>query len=89
MRFFRLNSFTIIGLILVAIGAYGKIKGPSFQYDAGLPAEHLEWLYYIIVGVLMIVNGLILPRPVAETASADAADQAPAKAPTGQPVRTK
>jgi|SRR5579883_2167277 len=63
----RLSSFTIIGIILLAIGIYGLIPGTRFVFDPGLPAEPGEALYYILVGVLMIVNGCFwMKPPVAE-----------------------
>jgi sulfite exporter TauE/SafE len=57
MRLPRLSSFTVIGGILIIIGVYGLIQGPNFQYDLGVHADHYEGLYYLLIGVLMIVNG--------------------------------
>jgi drug/metabolite transporter (DMT)-like permease len=61
----RWNSFTIIGIILIAVGIFGLAKGPNFQFDPGLPSPPLTWLWYALVGILMIVNGHIAPQTVA------------------------
>jgi hypothetical protein len=90
MRFVRWNSFTIIGLILLAIGIYGAIKGPSFEFDAGLPSEPREGLYYIVVGALMIVNGIMSPKPLPDSATTDkSTDSATKPAKTGASVGAK
>jgi uncharacterized membrane protein len=62
----RLSSFTIIGLILILIGIYGLAHGPSFQYDLGVQAESGEGYYYLIVGIVMIVNGFFALPPTKE-----------------------
>jgi hypothetical protein len=93
MRFFRWNSFTVIGLILVVIGAYGLLRGAGFEFDSGLPAEPREGFYYILVGVLMIVNGCIVPSALAEPAakepSADSPDSPARSSKAGAPARTE
>ncbi len=65
MRWFRWNSFTVIGLVLLVIGAYSLIKGAGFQFDSGLPAESGESWFYLLVGVLMVLNGVVQPLMVA------------------------
>jgi sulfite exporter TauE/SafE len=94
MRFFRWNSFTIIGLILIAVGVYGFIRGAGFQFDAGLPNEPREGLYYILVGILMMLNGYIVPGTVSEPASSEtqageSIDKTSRSAQPAAPVRTK
>jgi len=94
MRFIRLNSFTIIGAILFVIGVVGLIKGPGFEFDAGLPAEPREGFYYLLVGVVMIINGCIVPAAVPESQASEAptgdkSDGAKRSGQTAAPVRTK
>ena len=64
MRWFRWNSFTVIGLVLLAIGLYSLIRGAGFQFDSGLPAEVGEPWFYLLVGVLMVLNGVVQPSMV-------------------------
>jgi len=63
MKLPKVSSFFWIGLILLVIGIYAQIKGSAFRFDAGVPPEPHEALYYIITGVVMIVNGLVHPLP--------------------------
>jgi len=56
MQLPRLSSFTIIGAILIFIGIYGMVHGPSFQYDLGVQSDRFEGFYYLAVGALMILN---------------------------------
>lgn len=60
----RLSSFTIIGVVLLLIGIYGRIRGASFSFDPGTPTEPGEAYYYMLVGVLMIVNGFFVMKPL-------------------------
>ena len=64
MRWFRWNSFTVIGLALLAIGIYSLIRGAGFQFDSGLPAEVGEPWFYLLVGALMVLNGVVQPSMV-------------------------
>jgi uncharacterized membrane protein len=57
----RWNSFTIIGIILILVGIFGLIKGPTFQFDPGTVSAPYTWFYYVAVGVLMIINGILTP----------------------------
>lgn len=66
MRLPHVNSFFWIGLLLIGIAIYSFVKGPTFQFDAGVPNEKFESLIYLAVGALMIVNGLFHPAPTAE-----------------------
>ena len=84
----RLSSFTVIGIVLLLIGIYGRIRGAAFSFDPGTPAEPGEAYYYMLVGVLMIVNGFFAMKPLpAPSPEKDetAREEAPAKKPA-QPV---
>jgi hypothetical protein len=70
MRLPRVSSFSIIGTLLVLIGLYGLIKGPGFQFDSGVVAEHNEGFYYILVGVVMLINGFFFAPPLPEETAA-------------------
>lgn len=60
----HLSSFTIIGVVLLVIGIYGRVRGAAFSFDPGTPTEHGEAYYYMLVGVLMIVNGFFVMKPL-------------------------
>ena len=68
MRARWLSTFSIIGLILIVLAIVGLVSGPSFVFDPGQSADGKDpWYYqpgyYIIVGILMLLNGLISPVP--------------------------
>jgi hypothetical protein len=74
MRSRWLSTFTIIGAVLIALGIVGLAMGQRFVFDPGqIPDGHEPW-YYIIVGALMIVNGIFTP-----VTSGDASDDGSAK----------
>lgn len=84
----RLSSFTVIGILLLVIGIYGKIRGVAFSFDPGTPTEPGEAYYYMLVGVLMIVNGFFAMKPLPTTTpekDEPARDETQAKKPA-QPV---
>lgn len=56
-----LSTFTVIGVILIALGFVGLIIGPRFIYDPGQPVTGKEAWYYLIIGILMVINGLLTP----------------------------
>ncbi len=88
MRFVRWNSFTIIGAILLVIGIYGKIKGSGFEFDAGVPAEPLEAVYYVVVGALFMVNGYIFGKPLVAQNPETPGNTEESKTPVTPPVPT-
>ena len=61
-----LSTFTVIGAILIALSIVGLIIGPRFVYDPGQPVTGKEAWYYLIIGILMVVNGLLTPVPPEE-----------------------
>ena len=66
MRSRWLSTFSLLGILLIILGVVGKIIGPLFVFDPGqIPDGHEAW-YYLIVGVLMLLNGLISPALTAE-----------------------
>jgi len=71
MRLPRVNSFFWIGVALLGIGAYAMHRGPGFMFDPGVKPEPHETLYYLIVGVIMILNGFIHSNPLLDDASAE------------------
>ena len=56
-----LSTFTVIGAILIVLGIVGLILGPRFVYDPGQPVTGKEAWYYLIIGILMVINGLLTP----------------------------
>jgi len=61
-----LSTFTVIGAILIALSFVGLIVDKGFVYDPGQPVTGNEAWYYLIIGVLMVVNGLLTPPPPEE-----------------------
>ena len=62
-----LSTFTVIGTILIGLSFVGLILGPRFVYDPGQPVTGREAWYYLVIGILMVANGLLTPRPPEET----------------------
>ncbi len=56
-----LSTFTVIGAILIVLGIVGLILGPRFVYDPGQPVTGKEAWCYLIIGVLMVMNGVLTP----------------------------
>ena len=71
MRSRWLSTFTLLGLLLVALGVVGKVLGPRFVFDPGQIADGNEAWYYIIVGALMVLNGLVTPALPADERGAE------------------
>jgi hypothetical protein len=66
MRMRWLSTFTVIGVLLIGLGIVGLDMGSRFVFDPGQrPDSHEPW-YYIVVGVLMIVNGVFTPPPAVD-----------------------
>lgn len=66
MRSRWLSTFSLLGILLIVLGIVGLIIGPRFIYDPGqVPDGHEAW-YYLIVGALMLINGLVSPALTAE-----------------------
>lgn len=77
-----LSTFTVIGMILLVLGVVGLVlrhTGTGFVFDPGQPPasgqDHTA-LYYLIIGALMVLNGLVTPAP---TPSEDAKSRPAAK----------
>ncbi len=78
-----LSTFTLIGLLLLVLGLVGLVMqhtGSNFVFDPGQPPptsgpDNTPW-YYLVIGALMVLNGLVLPAPAPE--------QTPAKKQTGR-----
>ncbi len=70
-----LNSFILIGIILIGVSIAGFATGSKFVTEAGQKPDSLSSLVYLGVGVLMLVNGyvswkLALQAPEAKSAKA-------------------
>lgn len=66
MRSRWLSTFSLLGILLIVLGIVGKVIGPRFVYDPGQVADGNEAWYYLAVGALMLLNGLIMPALTAE-----------------------
>lgn len=85
MRSRWLSTFSLLGMLLIVLGIVGKIIGPRFIYDPGqIPDGHEAW-YYLIVGALMLINGLVSPALTAQE-KRDASRAASARKPEARPV---
>lgn len=71
MRSRWLSTFTLLGALLIAMGVIGKVLGPRFIFDPGQIPDGNEAWYYITVGALMVVNGLLSPALPAEDRGAE------------------
>ena len=69
-----LSTFTLIGFILVVLGIIGLAMHGRFVYDPGQTSDGNEPIYYLVVGILMIVNGLFTP-PAVDDGSDESADK--------------
>ena len=69
-----LSTFTVIGAILIALGIVGLILGPRFVYDPGQPVTGKEAWCYLVIGILMVLNGLMTPAS-AENKEAPSAER--------------
>ena len=58
-----LSTFTVIGAILIVLGIVGLVLGPRFVYDPGQPVTGKEAWCYLVIGVLMVMNGVLTPVP--------------------------
>ena len=62
MKHFRWwNSFNLLGILLIAVALVGAVSGGKFVFDPGRPQRGFEWAFYLIAGVLMLVNGFLSP----------------------------
>jgi len=80
MRSRWLSTFTLIGVLLIVLGIVGFVM-PHFVYDPGQISDHHEPIYYLLVGVLMVLNGLLTPpaqeEPVKRASESSSAAGAP------------
>ena len=56
-----LSTFTVIGAVLIVLGVVGLVMGPRFVYDPGQPVTGKEAWCYLIIGALMVMNGVLTP----------------------------
>ena len=71
MRSRLLSTFSLIGFVLIALGIVGLAMGSRFVFDPGQTRDGYEPIYYLIVGALMIVNGIFTPVNANEQSSQD------------------
>ena len=64
MQFRWWNSFNLLGVILVALGAIGAFSRGHMTFDPGRSSSGYEWLIYLVAGVLMLINGSLPPSSV-------------------------
>lgn len=62
------NSFTVLAIILLAIGIMGGIEGDRMVFDPGRAPSGKEWLIYLVAGALMLINGLLPGSSTTEAA---------------------
>ena len=83
-----LSTFTVIGAVLIGLGIVGLILGPRFVYDPGQPVTGKEAWCYLIIGALMVLNGVLTPaaadtktvaRPAGKPAQKPSSSAAPAE----------
>jgi len=61
-----LSTFTVIGAVLIGLGIVGLVLGPRFIYDPGQPVTGKEAWCYLVIGALMVLNGVLTPAPADE-----------------------
>ena len=73
------STFTVIGAILIVLGIVGLIMGPRFVYDPGQPVTGKEAWCYLVIGALMVLNGVMTPAQVETKPTAAKVAVKPAK----------
>lgn len=66
MRSRWLSTFTVIGVLLIGLGIVAlvaKHSGHRFVFDPGQTETGNEPIFYIVVGALMVLNGVVTPAP--------------------------
>lgn len=66
-----LSTFTVIGAALIVLGIIGLVMGPRFVYDPGQPVTGKEAWCYLVIGALMVLNGVLTPAPADSKPSAE------------------
>ena len=79
-----LSTFTVIGAILIVLGIVGLILGPRFVYDPGQPVTGKEAWCYLVIGILMVMNGILTP-PLEEKTKGKPSSITPASSPAVRP----
>ena len=82
MRSRWLSTFTIIGVLLIGLGVVALVvtnSGHKFVFDPGQTETGQEPIYYIVVGVLMVINGFVTPAPDIDGDAESGEDVAPAR----------
>ena len=59
MNLRRLNSFHLLGALLLTVAILGLVSGGKFVYDPGRPVKGNEWIVYGLAGVLMLINSFL------------------------------
>lgn len=81
MRSRWISTFTVIGVLLLVLGIVGWHMGSKFVFDPGQTPDPREPYYYMLLGVLMILNGVF--TPVNPEDDEDATPAPKARAPGG------
>ena len=89
-----LSTFTLIGLLLLVLGAVGLVfqhSGAGFVFDPGQPpstdGQDRTALYYLVIGALMVLNGLVTPAPAPGEISIKKTAEKPGASASVAPVR--
>ena len=72
-----LSTFTVIGAVLIVLGVIGLVMGSRFVYDPGQPVTGKEAWCYLVIGALMVLNGLMTPAPADEKRTPNAERKKP------------
>ncbi len=55
----RINSFHLLGVLLLLVAIIGLASGGKMVYDPGRVVKGNEWMIYGLAGVLMFINGVL------------------------------
>jgi hypothetical protein len=59
VNFRRINSFHLLGVLLLLVAIVGLASGGKMVYDPGRALKGNEWIIYGLAGLLMFVNGFL------------------------------
>jgi hypothetical protein len=72
VNFRRINSFHLLGVLLLLVAIVGLASGGKMVYDPGRTLKGNEWIVYGMAGLLMFVNGFL---PASEPKRSDKAER--------------